>query len=231
MTTSRTLAVVPAFDEEATVASVVEGIRAIGLDVLVVDDGSSDATSRRAVRSGATVIRLPVNLGVGAAMRAGFRYAVDHGYDRVVQVDADLQHPPEVIPTLLAAADEGADLVVGSRFADGYATPGHRRLAMRILAAWISRRLKVELDDVTSGFRVISEPLLTTFAEHYPSEYLGDTVEALLQADASGARIVQVPVSMGQRGGGTATSSVAAGGHLARMAVAILAGKPQQAGR
>ena len=84
---------------------------------------------------------------------------------------------------------------------------------------------------MTSGFRVISEPLLAAFADHYPSEYLGDTVEAIVQAHASGARIVQVPVPMYQRTSGTPTSAVAAGGHLARMAVAVVAGKPQRAGR
>ena len=163
-------------------------------------------------------------------MRAGFRYAVEHRYRRVVQVDADLQHPPEAIPTLLAAADEGIDLVIGSRFAAGYDTESHRRLAMRVLAGWVSRRVGVRLDDVTSGFRVISEPLLSEFAEHYPAEYLGDTVEAILQADAAGATIVQVGVPMAPRAGGTATSAIAAGGHLARMTVSVVAGKPQQAG-
>ena len=132
---------------------------------------------------------------------------------------------------LVEAADDGIDLVIGSRFAGGYATAGHRRLAMRTLASWMSHRVGVELDDVTSGFRVISQPLLGFFAEHYPAEYLGDTVEAILQADAFGATIAQVPVPMAQRETGDATSSITAGGHLARMAVAIVAGKPQRVGR
>ena len=89
----------------------------------------------------------------------------------------------------------------------------------------------VHLDDVTSGFRVVSEPLLSRFADRYPAEYLGDTVESLLQAHASGATIVQVSVPMEQRSTGVATSRVAAGGHLARLAVAIVAGKPQGMGR
>ena len=198
---------------------------------MVVDDGSTDETAERAIAAGAYVIRLPVNLGVGAAMRAGFRYAVDHGYRRVIQVDGDLQHPPEGIPVLVAEADRGADLVIGSRFAAGYETESHRRTAMRVLSRWLSRLVGVELDDVTSGFRVVSEPLLSVFARNYPSEYLGDTVEAILQAHAAGATIRQVPVPMAPRAAGTATSPLAASGHLARMAVAVVAGKPQRVGR
>lgn len=226
-----TLAVVPALNEEATVGRVVDRVHRVGLPALVVDDGSSDGTAAVARDAGASVVGLPVNLGVGAAMRTGFRYAVEHRYGRVVQVDADLQHPPEAIPDLLAAADQGADLVIGSRFAAGYDTERHRRLAMRVLAAWVSRRVGVELDDVTSGFRVIGEPLLSTFADTYPAEYLGDTVEAILQAHAAGASITQVPVEMAPRAGGTATSAAAAGGHLARMAVSVVAGKPQRVSR
>lgn len=231
MPTPRTLVVVPALDEAETVGAVVERVRALALPVLVVDDGSTDATADRAGEAGASVIRLPVNLGVGAAMRAGFRWAVDHRFARVAQVDGDLQHPPEALPDLLAVADTGVDLVIGSRFAAGYEAGRNRRVAMRMLARSVSRRVGVPLDDVTSGFRVITEPLLSTFARSYPAEYLGDTVEAILQAHAAGATIAQVPVPMSPRAAGSATSAAAAGGHLARMAVSVVAGKPQQANR
>ena len=223
-----TLVVIPAHNEAATVGEVVRGVSGIGLPALVVDDGSIDATSAEALASGASVVRLPVNIGVGAAMRCGFRYATERGYRRVVQVDADLQHPPEGIPDLLTAADAGADLVVGSRFAAGYQVSGYRRLAMAIVAAVTSRMVGVELDDVTSGFRVVSEPLLSRFAARYPAEYLSDTVEALVLAHAAGATIVQVAVSMDQRNEGVPTSRLAASGHLARLAVAVVARKPQE---
>lgn len=226
-----TLVVVPAFNEADTVGEVVRRVEAVGYPTLVVDDGSTDGTAAIAARAGATVITMPVNLGVGGAMRAGFRYAVEHGYRRVVQVDGDLQHPPEGIPNLIAAAGDGADLVIGSRFAEGYRAEGYRRVAMRTVAAVVSRMVGVHLDDVTSGFRVVSEPLLSRFADRYPAEYLGDTVESLLQAHASGATIAQVSVPMDRRSAGVATSRVAAGGHLARLAVAIVAGKPQRMGR
>ncbi len=217
-----TLVVIPAYDEETTVGRVAAEVLGLGLDVLVVDDGSRDRTAAVARDAGARVVRLPVNVGVGGALRCGFAYAVRRGFDRVVQVDADLQHQPDAIPELLAAADEtGAELVVGSRFASGYRAPRSRRLLMRMLAAMVSRRVGARFDDVTSGFRVISEPLLSRFARDYRTEYLADTVEALLAAHASGARVLQVPARMAPRGGGRATPSLQAAGHLLRLLLAL----------
>ena len=223
--THGTLVVTPAHDEEESVGLVVEGVRGLGLPVLVVDDGSTDNTAVAASAAGATVLRLPVNAGVGAALRTGFRYAVRHGFKRVVQVDADLQHPPEGIPLLLDAADDGAELVIGSRFDSGY-DPGARRLGMRLLSALVSRRIGTRVTDPTSGFKVVTEPLLSEFARSYPAEYLGDTVEALLQAGSFGARIVEVPVPMEQRSAGVATTTRHAAGQFGRVLVTIIAGRP-----
>jgi len=228
--TDATLVVTPAHDEEESVGLVVEGVRALGLPVLVVDDGSTDNTALAATAAGATVIRLPVNVGVGAALRTGFRYAVRQGFKRVVQVDADLQHPPEAIPQLLEAADGGVDLVIGSRFGSGY-DPGMRRIGMTVLSALVSRRLGVRITDPTSGFKVVSEPLLSEFARSYPAEYLGDTVEALLQAGAFGASVVEVSVPMERRVAGAATSTGHAAGQFSRVLLAIIAGKPGGPGR
>ena len=217
-----TLVVVPAYNEELTVGRVVTGVLEQDLDVVVVDDGSTDDTARVARQAGAAVIRIPVNVGVGGALRTGFKYAVRHGHDAVVQVDADLQHDPAAVPELIAAADlSGADLVIGSRFASGYRASTLRRMVMRLLARLVSRRVGTALDDVTSGFRVIREPLLSAFADEYPSEYLGDTVEAILAAHARGSRIAQVPVAMSPRGGGEATPHLHAAGHLARLLLAM----------
>jgi glycosyltransferase involved in cell wall biosynthesis len=193
--------------------------------VVVVDDGSADNTALAASAAGATVLRLPVNVGVGAALRTGFRHAVRHGFKRVVQVDADLQHPPEAIPLLLAAADEGAELVIGSRFGSGY-DPGMRRIGMRLLSALVSRRIGSTVRDPTSGFKVVTEPLLSEFARSYPAEYLGDTVEALLQAGAFGARIVEIAVPMEYRATGTATPLSHAAAQFGRVIVTIIAGTP-----
>ncbi len=210
MTDKTTLVVVPAWNEEASISSVVSGLIANGYAVLVVSDGSTDDTSIKASRAGARVVNLPVNLGVGGALRAGFRYAVSHGMERVVQCDADGQHPVEEIAGLLnAQSRSGAHLVIGSRFAANgtYEVSRVRKLAMWILAAIARRSTGVPLSDVSSGFRVFSQPLLGEFAREFPSAYLGDTFEAVIAAGRAGYSIYEVPVSMRHREHGTSTAS------------------------
>jgi glycosyltransferase involved in cell wall biosynthesis len=203
----RVLVVVPAWNEEDCVSDTVHEIHAAvpSADIVVVDDGSTDRTVQRARLAGADVIQLPYNLGVGGAMRAGFRYGVRHDYDAVVQVDADGQHDPREIPALLRALTQ-ADVVIGARFArpdDTYRVQGPRWWAMRVLAGTLSRVARTRLTDTTSGFRVSSRAAMELFARHYPVEYLGDTVESLVIAVRSGLRVVQVPVQMRPRRGGT----------------------------
>ena len=221
----RTLIVMPAFNEEASVAAVVHEVFGAlpGVAVLVVDDGSADATSAEAARAGAMVATLPFNLGVGGAMRTGFRYAVENGFDAVVQIDSDGQHDPVSVPALLAALD-GADLVLGARFAGegDYATSGPRHWAMVVLAGILSRTSKTKLTDTTSGFRASGPRAVALFAEHYPAEYLGDTIEALVIASRSGLVIRQVPVAMRPRAGGVPSHNpFKAAAYLARAALAL----------
>lgn len=201
----RVLVVMPAFNEEASVGRTVrEVVGALPeVDVLVVDDGSRDRTAQVASEAGALVLRLPFNLGVGGAMRAGFRYAVANGYRVAVQIDADGQHDPAGVPALLAKLDE-ADVVLGARFAgEGeYRSAGPRWWAMRLLAVSLSRLAGTTLTDTTSGFRASGPRALRLFAEHYPAEYLGDTIEALVIAVRSGCIVRQVPTSMRARSGG-----------------------------
>jgi Glycosyl transferase family 2 len=183
---------------------------AIALDVLVVDDGSTDATAARARSAGAIVASLPVNLGVGAALQTGFRYAVQHGYTTVVTIDADGQHPVSHIPALLSVPDVA--LVVGSRFVPGSVAPewvsSTRSAAMGVLRRRLTTRTGVRLYDPTSGFRVIREPLLTRFALDFPATYLGDTFEAHLSAAAvlDPDQIVEVSVPMKARVTGVPSS-------------------------
>ena len=222
----RVLALVPAFNEEATVGRVVAGLVAAGYPALVVDDGSSDWTAVQAVQAGATVLRLPVNLGVGGALRCGFRYAIDHGYEVVVQCDADGQHRVNEIVNLLAAMYENdADLVIGSRFGseEGFAASRVRRFGMKVLTALAARYADVPLTDASSGFRAIRRPLLDNFAASYPTEYLGDTVEALILASRSGYRIAEVGVGMDPRMVGESTASpMAAAWYTLRVTAAVL---------
>ncbi|HEY8282430.1 MAG TPA: glycosyltransferase family 2 protein [Leifsonia sp.] len=201
----RLLVVVPAYNEEASIGTVLADIRAVVPDagILVVDDGSSDDTRRVALAQQVHVLTLPFNLGVGGAMRAGFRFAVRNGYTQVIQVDADGQHDPKQIPMLVGRLSE-SDIVIGARFAGAgdYQARGPRRWAMRLLAWYLTRLTHARLTDATSGFRASGPRAVELFARHYPVEYLGDTVESLVIAALAGLRVEQVAVTMRVRSTG-----------------------------
>ncbi|GAA2548646.1 glycosyltransferase family 2 protein [Pseudonocardia hydrocarbonoxydans] len=221
------LVVLPALNEQESVARVVHEVRRAqpGASVLVVDDGSTDATAARAAQAGALVMSLPFNLGVGGAMRAAYRYARESGYCYVVQVDADGQHDASEIAGLLEVCRSGtADVVIGSRFAGrgDYAVRGPRRWAMRLLSVTLSGIVGTAVKDPTSGFRLVNRQAIALFAEHYPEEYLGDTVEALVIAHRAGLSITQVPVAMRARETGTAsTNPLRSAVYLMRVVVAV----------
>ncbi len=208
----RVLVIMPAWNEAKAIAEVIQELRTEqpGVDVLVVDDGSRDATATQAAGAGAHVLRLPYNLGVGGAMRLGYRYAYDGDYDVAIQVDADGQHDPRFIPELVTALDN-ADMVIGARFAGvgNYTARGARRLAMVLLAKVLSRATRSPLTDVTSGFRATNRRVITIFARNYPVEYLGDTVETLLHLARLRLRVIQVPVAMRKRMAGNPSQSSA----------------------
>lgn len=199
------LVVIPALNEEDSVGGVVRAVSAAlpTARCLVVDDGSADSTSAVARAAGASVLTLPYNLGVGGAMRAGFRYARQNGFAVVVQVDADGQHDPSAIPEMIRGLDQ-ADLVIGARFAGvgEYGVRGPRRWAMRVLAGVLSRVAGTPLTDVTSGFKAAGPRAVSLFAANFPAEYLGDTIEALVIGARAGLRIRQRPVAMRQRQAG-----------------------------
>lgn len=224
--TPRVLVVIPAWNESESVAVVIgEVVRAVpSAGILVVDDGSRDRTAEVARAAGATVARLPFNLGVGGAMRTGFRYAYSEGYDVVIQVDADGQHDPASIPALIARLTT-ADLVLGVRFSGvgDYQVRGPRRWAMGFLSVTLSAVAGHRLSDTTSGFRASGPRAIEVFTRLYPAEYLGDTVEALVIAARSGLIIDEVPVAMRPRLGGTPSSNpLRASGYLARAVLALL---------
>jgi glycosyltransferase involved in cell wall biosynthesis len=222
----RTLIVMPAFNEEASVGAVIAEVftKLPGAAVLVVDDGSADDTTLEAKKAGAMVATLPFNLGVGGAMRLGFRYATENGFENVVQIDSDGQHDPASLTALLAEL-ESADLVMGARFAGqgDYAAHGLRRLAMIALASTLSRIAHTKLTDATSGYRLSGPRAVALFAEHYPAEYLGDTIEALVIAAKSGLVVRQVGVTMRPRAGGTPSHNpFKSAAYLARAVLALI---------
>lgn len=198
----RTLVIMPAWNESENVGNTVREVLSHSprYDVVVVDDGSTDDTGHQARLAGATVLTLPFNMGVGGAMRTGFTFAQRYGYERAIQVDADGQHNPRDIDAVLAGLQD-ADISIGARFADvgDYTATGPRRWAMKLLAYVLSRIAKVELTDVTSGFRAANERAIAQYVRYYPAEYLGDTVDSLVTALHSGLTVTQVPVAMRPR--------------------------------
>lgn len=218
------LVIVPALNEEETIGTVVaDALSVLSSDVLVIDDGSSDNTAKVARSAGATVVRLPYNLGVGGAIRTALHYAIGNGYDRVVQLDADGQHDAREAKRLLDELDRGGhDLVVGSRFAAGYEVAQGRRATMRLLSAIVSHYLGVRITDTTSGFRAMGPRTITLFARYYPVDYMSDTVEALLLAGAAGLSVTEIDVRMHPRQGGQPSSSFFRSVyHLGRLLFAI----------
>jgi len=206
----RVLIVIPAWNEEACIADVVREVRGElpGVGVLVVDDGSTDRTAAIAAEAGATVARLPYNLGVGGAMRLGYRYGREHGYDVVVKVDADGQHDPRYVPKLIDALDE-ADFVIGARFAGegDYTVKGPRKWAMMMLSTVLSWFGRTRLTDTTSGFVAANRRTVELLAHWYPVEYLGDTIEVLVRLMRNRYKVRQVPVTMRLRQAGIPSHS------------------------
>jgi len=194
--------VIPAYNEAANIANVIAGVREQlpQTTILVVDDCSPDRTAEVARAAGALVLRLPINLGDGAARQAGFKYANSLGADWVVQMDGDGQHRPESIPTLLAPilADE-ADLVIGSRFLGlgDYHAQRARRIGMRLFAAIASWAIGQTITDPTSGFRAMNRRAYQFFCGNaYPQQY--PDADVLIAAYRAGLRLMEVPVLMRQ---------------------------------
>jgi glycosyltransferase involved in cell wall biosynthesis len=227
MNATRTaLAVVPAYNEAGTVVGVLRSLqeRAPHFDILVIDDGSTDRTADLAERAGARVLRLPFNLGIGGAVQAGFAYAKENGYRRLVQVDADGQHDPDEIRRLEHAldGDPSVDLVCGSRFLTNdyrYPAPISRRTGIHVFAYMLSRIVGQRVSDPTSGFRMYNRRAIELFARDYPHDY--PEVEAVLMVHFHRLRMREVPVRMYKRGGGA--SSITSGKSILYMIKVLLA--------
>ena len=205
------IAIVPALNEERSIAGVIAEIRAADpeFDVIVIDDGSTDRTSAIAAESGAHVITLPFNLGIGGAVQTGYQYARDHDFDLAVQVDGDGQHDPAEIGKLLEPIFDGrADMVVGTRFAEGggYRGTRLRRIGIHLFAAIVSLMVRARVTDTTSGFRAVNRKAIRLFAADYPHDY--PEVEATVLLARHRLKMVEVPVQMRVRE--TGNSSITA---------------------
>ena len=218
----------PAYNEVGSIGSVIDEIRLVEphFDVVVVDDGSTDATARVAARAGACVLKLPYNLGIGGAMQTGYRYALEQGFEIAVQVDGDGQHDPREIPILLAPILEGrADMVVGTRFTSEqvYQAPFVRRVGMRIFARAVSLIVGQRVTDTTSGFRAVNRRGICLFAVDYPHDY--PEVEATVLVYRHKLRMVEVPVAMRVRASGSSSITAARSiYYMVKVSLALIVG-------
>jgi hypothetical protein len=209
----RRVAIVPARNEAGAIAGVLDELRAYdaALDVVVVDDGSSDGTDVIARAHGAAVVRLPFNLGIGGAVQTGFKYALEHGYDQAVRLDGDGQHIAAELAKLIGPLEAGeADIVVGSRFAAGdgdYRPPLARRAGIRFFARVVSLLVRQRVTDTTSGFQAVNRRGIALFAADYPHDY--PEVEATVMVYKHRLRLQEVHVAMREREHGRSSINAA----------------------
>lgn len=208
---SKTLVIIPAHNEASNIGQVLAKVKDAGrklaavspqsIDVLVVDDHSTDETASVAVRTGARVLHLPNNLGYGGAVQAGFRYAVHYGYDFGVLMDADGQHDASCIGDLLHVVQSGeADVALGSRFLGRmeYKTTLAKRLGMSFFRAVVSRLTGRRITDPTSGFQALNGETMAFFAvDNYPVDF--PDADTILLLHFAGFRVAEVPVVMHER--------------------------------
>lgn len=200
MTDRDLLVIIPAYNEEANVANVVKAVheQLPMADVLVINDGSSDRTAKVASQAGAKVINLPYNMGYGAALQTGYKYARENGYQLLAQIDADSQHDPVYILDMLDLIERGeADVVIGSRFLvdSGYRAPFAKRMGMIIfgtLASWVTGQ---KVSDPTSGYQALNRKAFCYCANDvYPSDFAD--ADVLVMLHRAGLRIGEVAVKM-----------------------------------
>ena len=199
------LVIIPAYNEADSIGGVISRVRT-GVpeaDVVVIDDGSTDATAAIAQEAGAFVVSLPHNLGIGSAVQTGYIFAAEMAYDIAVQVDGDGQHNPAEIPEIVAPLLAGqADVVIGSRYIEdrGYITPFLRQMGIFVLATIVSLIIRQRVTDTTSGFRAVTRRVIEFCAKEYPRDY--PEAESVVLFRRARFRVREIPVTMNPRYGG-----------------------------
>lgn len=196
---------IPAFNEGRNIGALIEAIQREEVDarIVVVDDGSTDSTAAQARCRGAVVITHPFNLGYGAALHTGYLYARRNGCKYLVQMDADGQHDPISLPSLLAGLEGGADVVVGSRYLDNSPPPttALRRIGSKLSSFIVTWWTRIRITDATSGYQALSARALATVAnDGFPEDY--PDADMLITLARAGLKLIEVPVKMHSRRSG-----------------------------
>lgn len=199
------LIIIPAYNEEENIKNVVENIKANfpQYDYVVINDGSTDGTAEICVREHYTMLNLPINLGIGGAVQAGYRYARANHYDVAIQIDGDGQHDISYAGEMIKLIEsKQADVVIGSRFLEnkGFQSSGARRTGIKILSGLIKLCTGVRVKDVTSGFRAVNRDFIWVYSQDYSNDY--PEPEAIVSAVMYGGTIREIPVIMSERQGG-----------------------------
>lgn len=207
----KNIIIIPAYNESGNIENTVKDIleNARGFDYLIVNDCSQDNTLDICRKKGFNYINLPINLGIGGAVQAGYRYAYFHGYDTAVQFDGDGQHDAAYLSKLLEVIEKDeADMAIGSRFIEneGFQSSGLRRVGIRYFTRLIRLLTHETITDPTSGMRMVNRKLLKEFANSYPKDY--PEPESAVTALKRGYRIKEIPVQMRSRAEGESSISM-----------------------
>lgn len=205
------LVIIPAYNEQDNIEKTIQDVKAHmpEADYIVVNDCSSDGTRAILQKIHAAYLDLPFNLGIGGGVQTGYRYALEQGYDIAIQFDGDGQHDASYIKDLIAPIESGqADVAIGSRFVknEGFQSSILRRLGIRFLSGLIKLLCGVKVKDVTSGMRAVNREMIEKFSHNYSQDY--PEPEAILFSGLVNAKIVEVPVQMRERQGGTSSINV-----------------------
>ncbi|PUB05909.1 glycosyltransferase family 2 protein [Paenisporosarcina sp. OV554] len=200
----KVIVIIPAFNEEDSIVQTVKNIKAVThIDYIVVNDGSTDQTRILLDENGFNHMDLPINLGIGGAMQTGYQYALDHGYDYAIQLDADGQHNPSDLVNLIEEIREtDYDMIIGSRFLEKSAYRGSlpRRIGIYYFYRFIHLLTRMKITDPTSGYRIVNRKVIESFSKYYPTDY--PEVEVLVKLARRNFKIKEIKVEMNQRQGG-----------------------------
>lgn len=198
----RILVVIPCYNEEASIDYVISRLdkQECNIDYIIINDCSTDNTEYISRNGGYNYISLPINLGIGGCVQTGYKYALENGYDIVIQHDGDGQHDPRYFKTIIDPILSGqADIVIGSRFIDneGFRSTGLRRLGISFLSMLIYLCSGIKIRDATSGYRAVNKDYIKYFALRYAQDY--PEPESIMDAALNNAKIMEVPVIMEER--------------------------------